>query len=138
MRRFSGETVSGEEETMFCPHCRLEQPETHVFCPLCGTRLPVQLLANNKASRFFPAVKVSPDDPENAYLRVSCYLKRQEFTSPEGSVSFEGRHVRFSVWTGDEARCVLSISETEANELATFIHDELARLGSEPAEPLAS
>jgi hypothetical protein len=92
----------------------------------------------HKTSRFYPAVKVAPDDSENAYLRASCYLERQEFTSPEGSIVFDGRHVRFSVWIGDEARCVLSISETEALDLAAFISDELTRLNSEPADSLPS
>jgi hypothetical protein len=127
-----------KEAAMFCPQCRLDQPETHVFCPRCGTRLPTHLLANSKISRFFPAVKVAPDDPENAFLRVSCYLKRQEFTSPEGTISFDGRHVRFSVWIGDEARCVLSIPESEAVELASFMQDELTRLNSESSETLPS
>ncbi|MEA2433003.1 MAG: hypothetical protein QOG54_460 [Actinomycetota bacterium] len=91
-----------------------------------------------KTSRFYPAVKVAPGDSENAYLRASCYLERQEFTSPEGRVVFEGRHVRFSVWVGDEARCVLSISETEALDLATFLKDELTRMSSESGDPLPS
>jgi hypothetical protein len=92
----------------------------------------------HKTSRFYRAVKVAPDDAENAYLRASCYLERQEVSSPEGSVVFDGRHVRFSVWIGDQARCVLSISETEALELATFIKDELSRLNSDPVDQLRS
>ena len=95
-------------------------------------------MGTTKSSRFYPAVKVAPDDPESAFLRVSCYLQRQEFTSPEGSVVFDGRHVRFSVWIGDEARCVLSIPESEALELAEFMKAELSRLNSESQEPSPS
>jgi hypothetical protein len=82
-----------------------------------------------KSARFFAGVKVSPDDPENAYLRVSCYQTNERLEAPEGSVEVPGNHVRFSVWWRDEARCVMSISESEARELASFLTTELGKLG---------
>ena len=121
-------------EAMFCPSCRLEQPTEHSFCIRCGTTLPHHLLETRrpqKASRFFPGIKVDERDPDGGFLRVSCYLKEQSFEAPEGEVSFTGRHVRFSIWDGEESRatCVLSVPETEARALAEFITTEMDRLG---------
>ena len=115
---------------MFCPSCRLEQPTEHVYCIRCGAILPSGLLreAAGKRTQWFAGVKVAPGDPENAYLRVSHYSKQQRFEAAEGSVAFPGHHVRFSVWVGDEARCVMSISETEGRALASFLTEELANL----------
>ncbi len=118
---------------MFCPQCGLGQPTDHQFCVRCGTHLPGHLLGDSrpKTTRFFAGVKVAPDDPEGAFLRVSCYLKEQEFLGEEGSVTIPGHHVRFSVWVGDEARCVVSVPEAEARELAEFVARELGRLNGE-------
>lgn len=115
---------------IFCPRCGLRQPVAHAYCVRCGTALPANLLAEPpaKAVRFFAGVKVGEDDPEGGFLRVSCYLKEQVFESPEGSVTIPGHHVRFSVWVDDEARCVLSLPEVEALDLAKFISEELGRL----------
>src|SRR5688572_11668043 len=108
---------------IFCPSCRLEQPTAHSFCVRCGTLLPRELLHDlpPKTTRLFAGVKIAPNDVENAFLRVSCYLKEQIFESDEGSVTIPGRHVRFSVWVGDGARCVISIPESEARDLAAFM-----------------
>lgn len=116
--------------SIFCPECRLSQPTKHLYCVACGTGLPTHLLeprTGAKSARLFPGIKVSEGDPEGAFLRVSCYLKEQEFRSKEGSVTIPGRHVRFSVWVEDEARCVMSIPESEAHALASFISSELGR-----------
>ena len=118
---------------IFCPGCRLQQPTAHTYCIRCGERLPVQLLDASPAKRvrFFAGMKVGEQDPEGAFLRVSCYLKNQRFESPEGSVTIPGHHVRFSIWVEDGARCVLSIPESEALELADFIRGELGRLNGD-------
>ena len=120
------------DEAMFCPACRLEQPRSHTFCVRCGVALPHHLFEDtadepSKSSRFFPGVKVHDSDPDSGFLRVSCYLKQQCFEAPEGEVNFTGRHVRFSIWDGDESRatCVLSVPETEARALADFITTEM-------------
>lgn len=115
-------------QDIFCPQCRLAQPTTHAFCVRCGSVLPSQLLAGEertKTARFFAGIKVSDGDPEGAFLRVTCYRKEQVFESPEGSVRIPGRHVRFSVWVGSEARCVMSIPESEARDLASFVSQQL-------------
>ena len=119
---------------MFCPSCRLEQPSEHVYCVRCGASLPSGLLGEpgGKRTQWFAGVKVAPGDSENAYLRVSHYSKRQRFEAPEGSVTIPGHHVRVSVWVGDEARCVISISETEGRALASFLTEELAGLDGSP------
>lgn len=124
---------------MFCPQCRLEQPTEHVYCVRCSASLPGYLLDNvpSKRMRFFAGLRVTDADPEGAFLRVSCYLKEQIFSSPEGSVKIPGNHVRFSVWVGAEARSVISIPESEARELATFITDELRRLNQTGEMPAA-
>jgi ribosomal protein S27E len=119
---------------IYCPQCRLFQPSTHVWCARCGGALPTELLRQQepKSARFFPGIKLSDEDPEGAFLRVSCYRQEQTITSEQGSVVIPGHHVRFSVWVGEEARCVLSIPETEARDLADFIADELG-----PVDPAA-
>ncbi len=117
-------------QDIFCPQCRLSQPAAHTFCVRCGAALPAHLLGDEdrvKAARYFPGIKVSDGDPEGAFLRVTCYLKEQVFESAEGSVKIPGRHVRFSVWVGNEARCVMSIPESEARDLAAFVTQELGR-----------
>ena len=117
---------------LFCPSCRLQQPSAHAFCLRCGYELPRELLAQTpaKSARFFAGVKVDERDAENAYLRVSCYLKDQVFESEDGSVTIPGHHVRFSVWVGDRAQCALSLPEAEAQGLADFIQAELKRLAN--------
>lgn len=123
-------------ETMFCPWCRLEQSSSHRFCPRCGGPLPAGPLEDphlsgerTKTFRFFAGIKVDDRDPENAYLRVSCYRKERTFTSPQGSVTIPGHHVRFSIWVGGEAVCVLSLPEAEAGELSKYLVAELNGLG---------
>ncbi len=117
-------------ERIFCPSCRLQQPIDHAYCVRCGQGLPRHLLEEGpvKRARFFAGVKVNEGDSANAFLRVSCYLKEQTFSTPEGSVVIPGHHVRFSIWNGERAQCVLSIPETEARSLAHFIEEELSKL----------
>lgn len=64
----------------------------------------------SKTARFFAGLRVADEDPADAFLRVTSYR--------------DGHHVRFSVWVGDSARCVVSISEAEARELAAFLAAE--------------
>lgn len=120
---------------IFCPQCRLEQPAEHSFCVRCATSLPTHLLdVPAKQGRYFAGIKVSDGDPEHAFLRVSCYLKDQTFSSPEGSLTIPGHHVRFSVWVDNEARCVLSLPESEAKDLVQFIQEELGRLDADVSD----
>ena len=127
---------------VYCPDCRFKQPSEHKFCYRCGRALPVDLVENvpSKLARFFAGVKIDDGDPENAYLRVSCYRKEQTFESAEGSVMIPGRHVRFSIWVKDQAKCVLSIPETEARDLAHFIDEGMQKLerSSSAAQPSQS
>ena len=117
---------------VFCPDCRFKQPSEHKFCFRCGRSLPRHLaeVTPSKLARFFAGVKVDQADPENAYLRVSCYRREQIFDSPEGSVVIPGSHVRFSIWVNDEAKCVLSVPETEARDLSRFIEEGMRTLES--------
>lgn len=123
-------------QDIFCPQCRLAQPSHHLYCVRCGAGLPSHLLGEEdrvKAIRYFPGIKVGEGDPEGAFLRVTCYLKEQVFRSEEGTVTIPGRHVRFSFWVGSEARCVMSIPESEARDLAAFVTEELGRSDGELA-----
>jgi hypothetical protein len=117
-------------ESIFCPQCGQRQPVTHLHCLRCGDLLPTELLESGppKLARFFAGMRVDDGDPEGAYLRVSCYLRDQIVESAEGSVVVPGHHVRFSVWVGSEARCVVSLPEWEARDLARFISEELPEL----------
>lgn len=122
--------------TLFCPSCRLEQPVTHSYCVRCGTDIPVHLLDEHpvKRARWFAGVKVHPEEPEGTFLRVACYLTEQRMDAPEGTAVVPGRHVRFSVWDGERARCVVSIPEAEAAELARFITKELRQTDARLAD----
>jgi hypothetical protein len=93
-----------------------------------------------KASRFFAGVKVADTDPSGGFLRVSCYRDQQIIHSPEGSVVVPGHHVRFSVWSDAEARCVISLPETEARALLDFVASELgpSEVGPQLDRPLQS
>ena len=121
---------------VFCPDCRFKQPGDHKFCYRCGRTMPRHLAdtSPSKRARFFAGVRVDKADPENAFLRVSCYRKEQTFESPEGSVVIPGSHVRFSIWVNDEAKCVLSVPETEARDLSQFIEESMRRLESESVD----
>jgi hypothetical protein len=113
-----------------CPQCRLKQPIGHTYCIACGEMLPGHLLGPipAKKTRSFAGIKVSEEDPAGAFLRASCYLKEQVWETEDGTVAIPGSHVRFSVWVGDEAKCVISIPHSEARDLARFLSAELSRL----------
>lgn len=110
-------------DNLFCPTCRLRQPIDHTYCVSCGTTLPTDLVSDTpvKVARFFAGIKVGTDDPESGFLRVSCYRKEHAIDTHEGSVRMPGRHVRVSMWVDDEAKCVMSLPESEAREMATFV-----------------
>lgn len=115
-------------ENLFCPMCRVRQPVDHLYCIACGTTLPSHLIGEPaaKVARFFAGIKVGDDDPESGYLRVSCYRANDRIESEEGSVRMDGNHVRLSMWVDNQARCVMSLPESEAREMATFV---LSRVG---------
>ena len=110
-------------DELFCPKCRLQQPVDHSWCVACGESLPSHLVNGRagKVARFFAGIKVGDEDPENGYLRVSCYNRAHTIESPEGSVSLPDSHVRVSMWIDNQARCVMSLSSAEAREMASFI-----------------
>jgi hypothetical protein len=114
-------------DSIHCPSCGLEQPLLHHFCVRCGTELPTRLLLDRptKHARFFTGVKVDEGDPEQGFLRVSCYGRQEEIESQGETVTIPSDHVRFSVWVEDTARCVLSIPASEARELTLFLDEEL-------------
>lgn len=119
-------------ENLFCPMCRLRQPTEHVYCMSCGATLPSHLVAEGpaKVARFFAGIKVGNDDPESGYLKVSCYRKDHRIDSDEGSVRMDANHVRVSMWVGDEARCVMSLPESEAREMANFVLSQVGAFSS--------
>ncbi len=115
-------------DELFCPKCRLQQPVEHSWCVACGEALPSHLIAERaqKVARFFAGIKVGDDDPENGYLRVSCYRRANTIETAEGSVSLQGDHVRVSMWVENQARCVMSLPSSEASEMASFILAQVA------------
>lgn len=111
---------------IYCPRCRLQQPTAHTFCARCGTKLPVALVAPKpKSARFFAGVKVDEQDPEHGYLRVSHYRATERLEGGDASLELPTEHVRFSVWVGDRATCVMSLPASEARELVSFLEEEL-------------
>ena len=122
-------------DSIHCPTCGLEQPLEHRFCVSCGTELPTELLLRRRAkhARFFTGVKVDERDPEQGFLRVSCYARDERVVSGDHDVvRMPVQHVRFSVWVEDTARCVLSIPASEARELSRFLGAELAVMDAVP------
>ncbi|MFP5298825.1 MAG: hypothetical protein ACLGHL_07555 [Actinomycetota bacterium] len=120
---------------IFCPRCRLQQPTAHTYCARCGTKLPVALVAPKpKSARFFAGVKVAEQDPEHGYLRVTHYRGTERLENGDRGLEVPSEHVRFSVWIGDRASCVISLPVSEARELMAFLDEEL---GPE-TEPMAA
>ena len=78
----------------------------------------------SKTARFFAGLRAAEEDPADAFLRVTSYRGSEVLEAPEGTVEVPANHVRFSVWVGDRARCVVSIPESEARELAAFLTAE--------------
>ena len=122
---------------LYCPRCGLEQPRDHLYCVRCGTAVPAYLLegAPAKTARLFAGIRVAENDEEGAFLRVSCYREDQIFESDEGSVTIPGHHVRFSVWSQNKAKCVISLPETEAADLAHFLSGHVAAGSFSNGEP---
>ena len=114
---------------MFCPGCGLEQPSSHRFCARCGRRLPSELLGPRgpKLSRWFRSLPIRPADRSDATLRVTRYLEEVTIETAEGSVRVPSHHVRFSVWSGDQAHCAVSIPDDEAEALADFLLSQIVR-----------
>src|ERR1051325_4661511 len=84
---------------MYCSSCGLKQPAEHRFCPSCGARLAWNLaMRAPKVTQWFWTIPVTPEDPGQAALRVSCYLEEFEIESEGSSVRIPRDHVRFSVW----------------------------------------
>lgn len=108
---------------MFCSTCGLEQPVAHRYCVACGTTLPVELLRPTlpKMTALFAGIPTHPSDPPEPVLRVSRYLDDIDVETPEGSVTIPGHHVRLSVWVIDRPVCAMSLPDTEADRLATFL-----------------
>jgi len=108
---------------MFCPRCCLSQPLEHRFCVSCGAVLPRELLRSTgpKVTRWFRSIPVHPEDDPDGLLRVSRYVDEFDIETSDGSVRIPNHHVRFSIWSGDRAHCVISIPDDEAEDLAAFL-----------------
>jgi hypothetical protein len=108
---------------MYCPSCGLHQPDTHRYCVACGTVLPTELIRATlpKMTSLFAGIPTHPSDPPEPVLRVSRYLEEIEVETPEGAATIPGHHVRFSVWVIDRPVCAISLPDTEAERLASFL-----------------
>ena len=74
-----------------------------------------------KITELFLGVPAHPDDPPEPVLRVSWYLREDVFEAEEGSVTVPGHHVRFSIWPFDRPVCAMSVPESEATRLGSFL-----------------
>jgi len=74
-----------------------------------------------KVTQWFWTIPVTPEDPGQAALRVSCYLEEFEIESEGSSVRIPRDHVRFSVWVDDQAVAAVSIPNDEAQRLIEFL-----------------
>jgi hypothetical protein len=110
----TGISCGGRKEAAVrdCSRCGGGVEDAFRFCPWCGDR------RRTKVVEFFQA---HPRIDAGRALRVSRYL---------GGDSEEG-HVRFSVWAeaGESARAeaAVSLDQQEANRLAVFLRDPVAR-----------
>ena len=84
-----------------CRSCRSSFDERFRFCPWCGAAQRLKIV------EYFPAFMLSEGDATKG-LRVSRYLSRPG-------------HVRFSVWNAGEAAGAVSLSERDADRLASFL-----------------
>jgi hypothetical protein len=110
---------------MYCSRCGSGQPDDHRFCAACGAQLPVESGNERtpKVTRLYLGVQTSEHDAPGAVLRVSGYLEDHEFSAPEGTVTVPGDHVRFSVWVVDRPVAAISLTASDADELAHFLED---------------
>jgi hypothetical protein len=110
---------------MFCQRCGFGQPDDHRFCVACGALLAAHLDRAHvpKVTRLFLGIQTSRHDPAGAVLRVSRYIEDYEFSAPEGTVVVPGEHARFSVWVVDRPIAAISVTESDAEELARFLLD---------------
>jgi hypothetical protein len=108
---------------VYCPSCGLQQPSSHRFCMSCGIRLGSEAVGERgpKLTRLFGSIPVGPDDDPDAILRVTRYIEEVEIRTDDGSVVVPNHHVRLSIWHGDRATGVISIPDSEAEELARFL-----------------
>ena len=81
-----------------CESCAGEIRDEFRFCPHCGTALRTKI------------VEYFSGHPEvgDGGLRVSLYLTRP-------------RHVRFSIWRGEQAEAAISLDPLETQRLARFL-----------------
>ena len=78
-------------------------------------------VSHPKVSQWFWSTPAGPQDPDQAALRVSCYLEEFEVESGGATVRIPRDHVRFSIWIDDQAVCAVSIPNQEAERLVEFL-----------------
>ena len=81
-----------------CGTCDGEIRDEFRFCPHCGAALRTKIV------EYFSG----HPDVGDGWLRVSLYLTRP-------------RHVRFSIWHGEQAEAALSLDPQETQRLARFL-----------------
>lgn len=84
-----------------CRSCEATFDERFRYCPWCGETQRLKIV------EYFAAFPLAETDL-NKGLRVSRYL-----SSP--------RHVRFSIWDVSEVRAAVSLKDTEARRLSSFL-----------------
>jgi hypothetical protein len=89
----------------------------------CGVRLDPDAVETSgpKVTRLFRSIPVGPADDPDAMLRVTRYVEEVQIQTEDGSVVIPNHHVRLSIWHGDKASSVISIPDSEAEELARFL-----------------
>jgi hypothetical protein len=89
----------------------------------CGVRLATETLeaSGPKVTRLFRSIPVGPEDDPEAMLRVTRYVDEVQIQTDDGSVVIPNHHVRLSIWHGDKASSVISIPDSEAEELSRFL-----------------
>jgi hypothetical protein len=70
---------------------------------------------------MFLGFPTSEGDPPAAVVRVSRYLRDEIRSEPDGTTRILPR--RLSVWEVDRAVCAVSLQESEASRLASFLQE---------------
>lgn len=85
---------------MRCQTCDGELQQSFRFCPWCAAAQRTKLV------EYFRGHPLLEEEPVG--LRVSRYVEN-------------GRHVRVSIWNGEEAVAAIALEEREARRLGSFL-----------------
>jgi hypothetical protein len=76
-----------------------------------------------KSTQLFLGFPTSEGDAPAAVVRVSRYLRDEVTAQPDGTTRIVPRHIRLSIWEVDRPISAVSLTESEASRLASFLRE---------------